>query len=95
MARRPNYSFERRERERAKAAKKAARALIRAEKAELRKAERAGEAGPEAGGEAGIEAGAEAGIEAGGESGLQAGDGQPPKPAAEAEQDSEGNTVES
>lgn len=38
MARKPNYSFEKRERERAKAAKKAARAAAKAEKAEARKA---------------------------------------------------------
>ncbi|MDH3233224.1 MAG: hypothetical protein OEQ29_06835 [Alphaproteobacteria bacterium] len=37
MARKPNYSFEKRERERAKAAKKAARAAAKAEKAEARK----------------------------------------------------------
>jgi hypothetical protein len=39
MARKPNYSFEKRERERAKAAKKAARLAAKAEKAEARKAE--------------------------------------------------------
>jgi hypothetical protein len=37
MARKPNYSFEKRERERAKAAKKAARLAAKAEKAEARK----------------------------------------------------------
>jgi len=37
MARKPNYSFEKRERERAKAAKKAARAAAKAERAEARK----------------------------------------------------------
>lgn len=37
MARKPNYSFEKRERERAKAAKKAARAAAKAEKTEARK----------------------------------------------------------
>lgn len=77
MARRPNYSFERRERERAKAAKKAARALIRAEKVELRKAEKSGEAG----------------IEAGGGAGPEAGEAQPPEPAAEAEPEGDGTTV--
>jgi hypothetical protein len=39
MARKPNYSFEKRERERAKAAKKAARLAAKAEKAEARKGE--------------------------------------------------------
>ncbi len=43
MARKPNYRFERIERERKKAAKKAARAQAKAEKAELKKAEQAGE----------------------------------------------------
>ncbi len=38
MARRPNYKFERMERDRAKVAKKAARAAARAEKVEERKA---------------------------------------------------------
>ncbi len=42
MARKPNYNFERRERERAKAAKKAARLEAKREKAEKRKAENAG-----------------------------------------------------
>ena len=44
MARKPNYKFERMERERAKAAKKAARAQAKADKAEQKKL---GEAGPE------------------------------------------------
>ncbi|MFQ5784153.1 MAG: hypothetical protein ACE5H8_04940 [Alphaproteobacteria bacterium] len=39
MARKPNYKFERLERERAKAAKKAARAKLKAERAEQKKAE--------------------------------------------------------
>lgn len=39
MARKPNYSFEKRERERAKAAKKAARAAAKAEKADARRGE--------------------------------------------------------
>ncbi len=38
MARKPNYKFERMERERAKSAKKAARLEAKKEKAELRKA---------------------------------------------------------
>ncbi len=42
MARRPNYKFERMERDRAKAAKKAARAQLKADKAEQRKAEASG-----------------------------------------------------
>ena len=42
MARKPNYSFERRERERVKAAKKAARLEAKREKSEKRKAEAAG-----------------------------------------------------
>ena len=42
MARKPNYNFERMERERAKAAKKAARLEAKREKAERRKAENAG-----------------------------------------------------
>jgi len=42
MARKPNYNFERMERERAKAAKKAARLGAKREKAEKRKAENAG-----------------------------------------------------
>ena len=40
MARKPNYQFERREREKAKAAKKAARAQAKADKAEQRKADK-------------------------------------------------------
>lgn len=44
MARKPNYQFERRERERAKAAKKADRLKAKAEKAEERKALKSGEA---------------------------------------------------
>ncbi len=39
MARKPNYRFERLERERAKAAKKAARLKAKKERAELRKAQ--------------------------------------------------------
>lgn len=39
MARKPNYKFERMERDRAKAAKKAARLEAKREKAELKKAE--------------------------------------------------------
>lgn len=46
MARRPNYKFERMERDRAKAAKKAARAQLKADKAEQRKAEASGESLP-------------------------------------------------
>ncbi len=42
MARESNYKFERRERQRAKAAKKAARLEAKKEKAEKRKAENAG-----------------------------------------------------
>ncbi len=42
MARKPNYNFERMERERAKAAKKAARLEAKRERAEKRKAENAG-----------------------------------------------------
>ena len=42
MARKPNYNFERMERERAKAAKKAARLEAKREKSERRKAENAG-----------------------------------------------------
>lgn len=42
MARKPNYNFERMERERAKAAKKAARLEAKREKSEKRKAENAG-----------------------------------------------------
>ncbi len=40
MARKPNYKFERMERERAKAAKKAARLEAKREKAEERKADK-------------------------------------------------------
>ena len=43
MARRPNYDFERREREKAKAAKRAARAEAKKARAEQRRAEEAGE----------------------------------------------------
>ena len=39
MARTPNYKFERMERDRAKAAKKAARAKVKEEKAEAKKVE--------------------------------------------------------
>ncbi len=42
MARKPTYNFERLERQRAKAAKKAARLEAKKEKAEKRKAENAG-----------------------------------------------------
>ncbi len=42
MARKPNYNFERQERDRRKAEKKAAKAAAKAEKAELAKAEREG-----------------------------------------------------
>jgi hypothetical protein len=42
MARKPNYNFERMERERAKAAKKAARLEAKRERAERKKAEKAG-----------------------------------------------------
>ena len=45
MARKPNYRFERHERDRQKAAKKEARAKARAERAEARK-EEGGEGGP-------------------------------------------------
>ncbi len=41
MARKPNYKFERMERDRAKAAKKAARLEAKREKAEERKADKA------------------------------------------------------
>ena len=50
MPRKPNYRFERMERERSKAAKKAARAQAKADKAEARKAgtdEEALESGPD------------------------------------------------
>ena len=43
MARKPNYRFARLERERSKAAKKAARAKLKAERAELRRQEKAGQ----------------------------------------------------
>ena len=46
MARKPNYNFERRERERIKAAKKAARLEAKRERSEKRKAEAAGLAAP-------------------------------------------------
>ena len=49
MARKPNYNFERMERERAKAAKKAARLEAKREKSEKRKAENAGLLGADAG----------------------------------------------
>jgi len=42
MARKPNYNFERRERERVKAAKKTARLEAKRERSENRKAEAAG-----------------------------------------------------
>ncbi len=42
MARKPNYNFERQERQRAKAAKKAARQEAKKERAEKRKAENGG-----------------------------------------------------
>ncbi len=42
MARKPNYKFDRMERERAKSAKKAARLLAKQEKAEKKKAETSG-----------------------------------------------------
>ena len=42
MARKPNYKFERMERDRQKAAKKAARLEAKREKAELKKAENEG-----------------------------------------------------
>ena len=44
MARKPNYRFARLERERNKAARKAARAKLKAERAELRRQEKAGQA---------------------------------------------------
>ncbi len=44
MARKPNYQFERHERERQQAEKKANRLRAKAESAELRKAEQAGTA---------------------------------------------------
>jgi hypothetical protein len=44
MARKPNYKFERMERERIKAEKKAARAKAKAEKAANREEEKVGEA---------------------------------------------------
>ncbi len=47
MARKPNYKFERMERDRAKAAKKAARLEAKREKAEERKADKAGEESPD------------------------------------------------
>ena len=43
MARKPNYRFARLERERNKAARKAARAKLKAERAELRRQEKAGQ----------------------------------------------------
>ena len=46
MARRPNYDFERRERQKAKAAKRAARAEAKKARAEQRQAEESGEAAP-------------------------------------------------
>ena len=46
MARKPNYNFERRERERIKAAKKAARLEAKRERSEKRKAEAAGLVAP-------------------------------------------------
>lgn len=46
MARKPNYRFERMERQRTKAAKKAARAKAKAEKVEKRRAEKAGQGEP-------------------------------------------------
>jgi hypothetical protein len=54
MPRKPNYRFERHERERVKAAKKAARAEAKAAKAEQAKAAKSGE--PEAGASATPEA---------------------------------------
>lgn len=42
MARKPNYNFERQERDRRKAEKKAAKAAAKAEKAERQKAEKLG-----------------------------------------------------
>ena len=58
MARKPNYRFARLERERNKAARKAARAKLKAERAELRRQEKAG-LSPE--GEAADESAADAG----------------------------------
>lgn len=46
LARRPNYDFERREREKAKAAKRAARAEAKKARAEQRQAEESGETAP-------------------------------------------------
>ncbi len=46
MARRPNYKFERLERDRAKAAEKAARLKAKQEKAEKKKTEEEGEQPP-------------------------------------------------
>ncbi len=46
MARRPNYKFERLERDRAKAAKKAARLKAKQEKAEKKRTEEEGEQPP-------------------------------------------------
>ena len=46
MARKPNYNFERRERERIKAAKRAARLEAKRERSEKRKAEAAGLVAP-------------------------------------------------
>ena len=43
MARKPNYRFARLERERNKAARKAARAKLKAERAELRRQEKTGQ----------------------------------------------------
>ena len=72
MARKPNYRFARLERERTKAARKAARAKLKAERAELRKQEKDGQTAdgqpadetaadaadtPDAPGEAGTQAG--------------------------------------
>ncbi len=49
MPRKPNYRFERMERQRAKTAKKAERAKVKAEKAELKKAEIGAEGSPDGG----------------------------------------------
>ena len=53
MARKPNYRFARLERERSKAAKKAARAKQKAERAELRRQEKAGQPTAGEGGDTG------------------------------------------
>jgi hypothetical protein len=85
MARKPNYNFERRERERIKAAKKAARQEAKRERSERRKAEAAGLVPPgeeslataeDASGNASVGAG----DESTGQPGGQPGTGEEPNP---------------